>query len=143
MQLSGPKSKKSSDTSFLAPRSPFKEVKSEAADEAWQSTQTGNSIAFLSECQPAVEQSLKSLEDESVNVLSEVQVLKSSHPTFNGRESSYTVAEGKVDGIPVKLALVVFKKNGCNFTISYTARKSTFDSEIRTFDTFLEGFRVR
>jgi hypothetical protein len=128
VQLGNQKSHKADDISFQKPGDSFKSISTENVDQAWQSEKTGNTLAFLSECQPAVEVSLQTLQTEPLSALTNPQIIKTASENFNERGSSFAIAEGQIDGVPVTIALLVFKKNGCNFTLSFSGRKSVFES---------------
>lgn len=142
VQLPGGKSAKASNVVYQKPAGSFKSIDAENSDQAWQSSKSGNTLAYLSECQPAVESNLKTLEGESLSALTNSHVIKTDTKEYNGRESIYTLADGTVDGIPVSVALLVFKKNGCNFTMTYSGRRSMFSSEYSQFEAFKESFKV-
>lgn len=127
---------------FQAPPSPFIPIKTESADKAWQSKKTGNTLAYLSECSPSLDTQLKTLEQESLNALIDLKILKSVNNSFGDRDALETLAEGKVDGVPVRVSLLTFQKNGCNYILSYMGRRTKFDAEATTFDHFKESFKV-
>lgn len=133
---------KAEKISYEAPATPFKQFKTESADKAWQSEKTGNTMAFLTECNQNVDTSLKSLQFETLNALSDLQINQNNNVTFEDREGLIAQATGKVDGVPVELSVLVFKKNGCNFTLSYMGRRQHFQSESRYFEKFKESFKV-
>ena len=134
--------KKSEDVSFQIPENPFKLISTDNADKAWQSQKTGNTLAFLSECKGSVDLPLKTIEGDSVNALNQPVLVSSQTGLFNDRGSLETTADGFVDGVEVRMALMIFKKNSCNYTISYVGRKKTFDQEKTHFDKFLKGFKA-
>lgn len=123
------------------PPSPYEEIKSPSADKAWLSGKTGNTISYLSDCN-AGDPTLQQLETESLMGLSKLKILDSKDTNFNGREALSTLAQGEVDGVSVKTELVVFKKNNCNYTLSYGGLTKNFDKERNAFQKFLEGFRA-
>lgn len=129
------------DVEFRAPASPFKEIQIESSDKAWLSEHTGNTISFLSEC-GGNELSLQHLATESMNALSELEIQKTEEFRYNGRAALQSLSQGKIDGVPVQLNLLVFKKNGCNFTLSYGGTKKNFEKEKQFFEIFKDGFRA-
>ena len=141
VQITPNKSRKAQDAKFQEPSSPFKKLQIENADSAWQSQKTGNTIAFISECN-GNDQSLNSLERESLATMSKAQLLKSQPIDFSGREALESFIEGQVDGINVKLSQIIFKKNGCNFILSYVGRKESFETETNIFDAWKKTVRV-
>ncbi|MNT62031.1 hypothetical protein D3C72_1997190 [compost metagenome] len=69
-------------------------------------------------------------------------MLSSEVTQFNGREAQRTIATGDIDGVPVKLSLMIFKKNNCNYTLSYGGVAKEFVREDRYFDEFLKSFKA-
>lgn len=130
------------DVKYTAPTAPFKEIKVASGDKAWLSGRTGNTISFLSDCNGSADPSLQQLEGESLVVLDKLKILQTQAFEFNGREAQRTQAQGEVDGVPVKTELVVFKKNGCNFTLSYGGVAKSFESEKQYFEKFVESFKA-
>lgn len=142
VSLGTSQSKKATEVKYEQPSSVFSELKSETADKAWQSKATGNTLAYLSECNSNIESNLKSIEQDFLNALNNLSIVSTSHAQFNGRESLRTTAQGTVDGVAVQVSLLVFKKNNCNFTLSYTGKKINFDKELNEFEAFINNFRV-
>jgi hypothetical protein len=130
------------DIKYDEPSSPFSSIKVKSGDKAWISSKTGNTISFLSDCNASNDPSLQQLENDTLVVLDKLKILSTKQLDFNGREASATLAQGEVDGVPVKTQLLVFKKNNCNFTLSYGGVLSKFDSEKNYFDKFTESFKA-
>lgn len=137
----GPKAPGRADVKFNEPASKFTRVSNANADIAWQSQKTGNTISYLSEC-PQTESSLDSMASEFHSVLADAKTTSREEKFFNGREALWTQSEGKLDGIDMKVASVVFKRNGCSFLITFVARKGRFKDEYPDYQHFLEGFQA-
>lgn len=135
-------STKASGLNFSEPSSPFSKIKSEQVDYAWQSQKTGNTIAVITDCSAHSDTPLKSLENETLAALSDIKILSTEPGMFNGRESLMTSAEGKVDGVPVEISVLTFKKNACNYTLNYLGKKASFESEEKEFKKFVQGFKA-
>ncbi|MGZ6427251.1 MAG: hypothetical protein ACXWQ4_17815 [Bdellovibrio sp.] len=127
---------------YKAPPAPFKEIAVENSDKAWLSRETGNTISFLSECGGNIELSLKQIETDSLSALADLETLKEEEISYNGRAARQSLSKGTIDGVPVQLALLVFKKNGCNFTLIYGGKRKNFETEKRFFDTFKDSFEA-
>lgn len=138
-----PKVSKAEKISYKEPQKPFRALVTENADKAWQSAATGNTISYNSECNSPAETQLKTLESESFNSLTKPEVLSSQATVFDGREALESLGQGSVDGIPVKMALLIYKKNNCNFTISFVGRKTKLDSEKNQFNEFKNSFQYQ
>ncbi len=142
VELPSSKSRKSTDMIYKAPAAPFEELKSDSADKVWLSTRTGNTISFLSECENSADPSLKQLETDSFSALGSPEIESTAHMSFNGREALQSTATGSVDGVAIKLKLLVFKKNNCSYTLSYGGVAKNFSFELKHFDEFTQGFKV-
>jgi hypothetical protein len=57
-----------------------------------------------------------------------------------GREGLRTRVDAKLDGVPVKLDLIVLPRNGCIYDLSYVAPPDHFESGHRAFEQFVAGF---
>lgn len=136
------KTSKASDVDFTEPSASFRNVKVADTDEAWQSSTTGNSISYISECGPSSDLSLEAIQQDSLSGLNNRDILDSKEVDYNGRAALRTLASGKTDGIDVKVDLMIFKKNGCSYTLSYIGVANEFESERSVFNKFLEGFRA-
>jgi hypothetical protein len=130
------------DVQFQVPEKPFQEIKVLTADKAWLSAETGNTISFLSECNGNVDPTLEQLQNESLTVLDKLKILQAKNLEFNGREALRTEAQGEVDGVPVKMELLIFKKNNCNYTLSFGGVLKRFNTEKKYFDKFTESFKA-
>lgn len=137
-----PKITKAKDLKFVAPATPYSQIKNDNVDFVWQNSKNGNSLAFLSECSEQHDPALKTIEAENLSALSNIQIIDSKNETYNDRESLQLTTDGQVDGIPIRMSLVIFKKNSCSFTITYVGRQKHFASDLAVFKTFKENFKV-
>ncbi len=142
MNVGGKPAEKAQELSYTDPAKPFSKIQKEGFDRVWQSKSTGNSIAYLSECKTATEPSLTAMEAETLNVNQDTKLISSKESTFNQRGSLETLAEAKLDGVEIKMAFLFFKKNGCQFTLSYVGRSKNFESEFEHFEKFKRNFRA-
>ncbi len=66
---------------------------------------------------------------------------KSETPMMlNGRGALRSIAEGTVDGIPMRLDSVVIKKDNCLFDFVLIAQPSFYSSAVADFESFFGGF---
>jgi hypothetical protein len=136
------KAVRAKNVEFTPPANPFKEMGGADTDKAWQSEVTGNVIAFFSECGSS-DPSLSALLAESLQSLNDSQVEERKDMDFNERTGLFAKAIGRVDGVPVALQILVFKKDGCNFTLTYNGKSNLVAREARQFDGFLSSFKVK
>jgi hypothetical protein len=127
---------------FNAPTEPFTEIKTSGSDLAWLSAKTGNTISYLSECSSNADSNLENLETDSLSVMNKVKILNSKNTKYLDVDSRQSIATGEVDGVPVQLSLVTFKKNGCTFTLSYGGVQKEFSNELNYFELFKESFKA-
>ncbi len=137
----GSQSKKADDVQFVAPAKPFEKFDAVHVDHAWKNEKNGNSISYLSECNTVADPSLENIHRGLVSSIDNVANIEKQLFQFNGRESLRSTATGQVDGVSSKFDLVVFKKNGCTYILSYVATEANFDSNHKDFDRFLDGFK--
>lgn len=130
------------DVKYSIPEKPFRDIENAAADQAWISEKTGNTISYVSECNGSADPTLQQLENDTLGVLNKLTVTESKEADFNGRTARSTVAEGEVDGVAVKTELLIFKRNGCNYTLSYGGILKNFEAERRHFQKFTQGFHA-
>lgn len=142
VQLPGGKVTSAKDVQLTPPPPPFKEITSSNSDKAWLSQKTGNTISYLSECGNTNEPTLQQIEMDSLSALSNVQSLKNEDLNYNGRAARLSTHKGDLDGVPVQLTLLIFKKNGCSYTLSFGGLSAKFASEETQFKSFIESFRA-
>lgn len=136
------KSEPAQNVIYVDPASPFKSSPNKSTDRLWISTTSGNTISYLSECGNSQEPTLEQLENDALGGLVELKILHSEKIDYNSREALKTLAEGKVDGVKVKMNLLTLKKNNCNYTLVYGGVSKNFDAEQAYFQTFLGGFKA-
>jgi hypothetical protein len=133
---------KAQKVSFTAPSSPYQILKSTEVDQAWQSPQNGNTIAYFSECNTNIETSLDSLAEENFSALTEAKVQKVEKKNTGEIDSIEAMAEGQVDGTKMNLALLIFKKNKCSYVLSFMAKPKNFNQDFNIFEKFKGDFRA-
>ena len=140
IDVTGGKATPAKNIRFKPPILPFVLVPTKASDQLWVSSKTGNSISILSECGSTQDPSLEQLQTDAIGVLQDTEIQSTAVVPFNQREALSSVVSGKVDGVPVKMKVVSFKKNNCNYTLVYGSVNRNFDSEVAFFDRFFDGF---
>lgn len=136
-----PDVQKAKGLSYRAPGGAFSEVSLPAADKAWKSSKTGNTISYFSECSGGTP-SLEQMRDDVMGSLPKAQILASDVIQHDDREGLLSLIEGRLEGIPMRISLLVYVKNGCRYSLSLTGRKTVFDSELPEFTAFEKGFKA-
>jgi hypothetical protein len=139
----GPKSgEHSKGVDYQSPAEPYKTLKDATADRAWINKVSGDSISFFSTCNDPADPSLETVARDLFSGLSELNVGSQTQPTYNGREGLRMEVVGKVDGVPTQVSALIFKKNGCTYTLSHVGTTRTFGSDKNTFEEFLRNFHA-
>lgn len=136
------KSEPAKNVDYTAPSAPFKPSTTKNSDKLWISAESGNSLSYLSDCGGSQEPTLEQLENEALSSLVDLKILQTEKLDYNNREALKTLAEGKIDGVKVKMSLLTLKKNNCNYTLIYGGVAKNFDKELPQFQSFLKNFRA-
>jgi hypothetical protein len=137
-----PETEKAEDLYFSAPSAPFIEKDTENLDAYYIEPKTGNSISIKSACYDPADPSLKSLEKSAFNGMTVIKVLNSKTEEFNKREALHSQRLVKIDGIPVIVEMMVFKKNDCNYIITHVGIEKNFNKTKSHFNNFLKDVRA-
>ncbi len=139
----GPKkAARSEGVVLVEPGSPFKELKAPRADGAWQNPNNGNSISYITDCSDLSEPTEDSVSRELFSDISEMRKIRSEVVPYNNRNSVNMEIEGKVEGVSTRIQAVVFKKNGCFYTLTYVGVSNSFEENRESFHKFLKDFRA-
>lgn len=86
---------------------------------------------------------LEKIRDDLVFSLSEAKVVESKTLEFDNREALSSEIEGKTEGIEMAVSALIYQKNGCRYTLTYSGRKNLMvDKEKLTFEAFKKGFHA-
>ena len=137
----GPKGpEKSASAVAKPPPSSYTELKGLRADGAWRNSKTGNTISYLSTCNDPADPSIEVATDEVLSGLGATKNLVQKKVEIEGREALDSEAEAHVEGIATKIRALIFKKNGCLYTLSLVGLAKSFESGEVDFEHFVKGF---
>lgn len=142
VNIGGSKVERSKGVRVTLPAAPYEEIENTRADGAWKNPSNGNSISYLSTCNDPADPSLETATTELFSDLKNLVIKRQATTEFNGREALDSEVEGKIEGILTRVRSVVFKKNGCLYTLSHVGVAKTFDEDKSKFDQFLAGFEA-
>lgn len=142
LNVGGGSVEKSSGVEFTEPAGSFERLPDTRADRAWLNRSNGNSISYLSTCNDPADPSLETATNELFAGLSDLKVVRSSRASFNGRDALTTEVEGKLEGVQTRIRAMVFKKNGCLYTVSYVGIPDAFVKDLHHFENFLQSFEA-
>jgi hypothetical protein len=134
--------KKADDVSLREPPAPFEDTQTELADRSWRNPRNGNTISFQSICEEAADPTLVTIRANHIAGIQNPIVDSEERKSYNSRAALFTKVSGQVDGVPVMLDLVIFKKNNCSYTLTYLGLKSKFQDNHKAFLKFLDGFKA-
>lgn len=139
----GPKpGQRSTEVVLKSPAEPFEQMKKSAADGAWQNKNNGNTISYYSTCKDPTDPTVDSVMRELFIEVKDLKTITTGNRIFNGREALETEVEGKLDGVMTRIRALVFKKNGCTYTISHIGVPRTFEEDRGRFTEFLGNFQA-
>jgi hypothetical protein len=143
LNLGNTEAKKSKSATLVAPVSPFSEIKSEMADQIWISGKTGNTISYYTSCNDPADKTLAGLRAEVLTLLSQPKIVDEAELTFNDRPALRSTILGKVEGVDVFIETIIFSKNGCHYTLTYSGLPKNQNIEKDRFANFTNEFRVK
>ena len=142
VNIGGSKTERSKGVRVTEPASPYREIEGSRADGAWKNPSNGNSISYFSTCNESTDPSLETATNELFADLKNLVIKRQATTEFNGREALDSEVEGKMEGILTRVRSIVFKKNGCLYTLSHVGIAAKFDEDRKTFDGFLQSFEA-
>ncbi len=134
--------KKAEGVSFTEPKRPFAREDRKEVDAAWKNPNNGNLLSYVSDCADPTDPTLDQITGGILTGLAELKVESEESPTVQGRAAKRVHAQGKVDGVPSEIDLLVFKRNHCIYVLTYLGVKKSFAEDRPAFGRFIEGFRA-
>lgn len=125
-----------------APGEGWEPVKAGGADHAWWNADYAASFYADSNCGVRFEDvALVRLAEAQLNGVAVGEPLSEEYFMLDGREAYTRLALGKLDGVPVELAVTVMKKNHCTYDFVVVApRGDSFTLAWRDARRSIEGF---
>ncbi|MDP2311049.1 MAG: hypothetical protein Q8P18_33825 [Pseudomonadota bacterium] len=111
------------------------------ADHAWYNTGLKAAIYADSNCGPRYSESrTEDLATELTAGLRQVTTTRDELREFGGREGVLRVHSGRLDGVPVTLALGVMNRGACTYDLTFIAPPDTFEQGWDAYERILSGF---
>lgn len=85
---------------------------------------------------------LKRLAEDFFVQVKDKKIGEERYFSLDGREAVNLEGVGSVDGVPVKMSVVVVKKNFCLYDFVYFAPRADFHKGLKDFETLYHGFRT-
>jgi hypothetical protein len=110
------------------------------ADRAWFHTDLGASIYVDSNCKARFEDKpLNALITHLTFGMTEGQPEREEQLVIDGRAALFRIYKGNIDGVNLKIAAVVIKKNRCVYDGLYIASPSDFETGLGGFMAVISG----
>lgn len=142
VSLSKPKHKRAEGVQYSEPGSPFSKQSRDDVDAAWKNGNNGNLMSYLTDCSDESDPSLENVLNGTLEGLSDLRIDSKTSPMVQGREGRRVVAAGKVDGVPTKIDLLLFKRDSCIYILTYVGVEKNFEVDHDKFNKFASGFRA-
>ena len=112
-----------------------------SADAAWWNADLRSTIYAASQCGTQYEDSsLDRLASHLTSGLDDRQEVERAELFVGERAALLRVVEGHLDGVPVRIAAVVFKRNRCNFDLLFIAPPHHYDEGREVFMGAVQSF---
>lgn len=121
----------------------WKRVKIEGGDAAFLNESIGATITVDSTCNKKGKYSLKALSESLLIGIEDKTLIQRDELTVSGENALSSIYTGKLDGIPLKISAVVFKKGNCIYDFTYTSSPDNFSSGFGDFGEFISKFEVK
>jgi hypothetical protein len=116
-------------------------VHQESAAIGFYSSDVGGVIEANASCRDDAEATpLESLTRLLLIGYTERNIRSQEKVPLDQREALRTQVDAKLDGVPVTMELLVMKRNGCIFDLSYAAPPERFARGMGDFSRFVDGF---
>lgn len=123
--------------------STWRKVKFEENDIAFYNGAFAAIIQINATCRRDYEDvSLKILTDQLLYGLTGRRIKLQEKRIFRRRSALYTELTASLDGVPVRAAMMVMKKDECIYDFTYLARPHNYTRGIGSYHRVLQGFRV-
>ena len=124
------------------PSSKWFEVQEGGADFAWYNKDIYGSIYVDSNCKQKFED--RPLKDSYLSLTQGIiigQPLQQNIRIIDNREALFTIQNGNIDGIAIRLASIVMSKDECLYDFLYIAPPDVFDTGLKDFLYAVQSFR--
>lgn len=136
-----PKTVRAQNMKYSPPKG-FNKIEASHVDVAWRKDSTGSTISLLSECELNSDSSLSQLQTSLLRDLKNSKRISEKELDYNQRKASRTYIKGNVDGVDIEMDFLVFKKNNCNFFLTYIGMPEHFKNDQNEFQNFIDRFQV-
>ncbi len=127
---------------LASPGEDWRLVPPHGANVAFRNDSLGAVIYADDSCQKFDDAPLPVLANHLFFGFTELTTLEEKPSRVDGRDALFRLAEGKLDGVLVRVAATVVKKNSCIYDMMYVAPPSRFDAGFADYEGMVRTFRV-
>lgn len=120
----------------------WKPASMDGLDAAWYHAELGSTIGLSVVCDEVGDASLHALAQRQLVGIDHREVLAQGTVPVDGRVAEDWVVKGSVDGVELRLNLVVFRRDDCVVDMNLIAPPHTFEAARADFQGFVTGFGV-
>ncbi|AGH96368.1 hypothetical protein [Pseudobdellovibrio exovorus] len=132
----------SSEITLKDPSSPFTRTRT-SVFPSWKSSQSGNVISIVSDCNENSPATLSSLHQLIESSLESPQIISEENITIQDRPSLLKVVNAQLDGYPIEVRSVSFRKKSCGYVSSLSGKKGTLEADRASFEQFLNNLSFK
>lgn len=145
VQVGDKKPTKAESVVYSEPADPFVLLKKindeEGFDKAWKNHHSGALISYYSECYRGAEPSLKEISEVAESAFDEIKEKRSEPINIDNRTGLRTRFFGTLDGVEMSLITLVYKKNGCSYSLNFSTKGEPPAPDQLAFDEFVKKFK--
>ena len=133
------------DTSYKIGSLPpeWKRINIKGGDLAFSNPPKDSTITVNSTCDPKkMNYSLKALSESLIIGIKDKKAQKREDTAVDGQKALQTLYTGTLNGVPVNIETVVFRKGECIYDFTYASSPDSFESDIMVFNEFISQFRI-
>lgn len=108
---------------------------------AWRHRSLPLMIQVRSQCQEHGDSDLESFTDHLRIDFNEWKVVEERYVTLVERDAMRSTVDAELDGVPIKLELIVLKKDGCLFDLQLFGPPNYHPRGVQDFESVVAGFR--
>lgn len=129
----------SKDIQYKDPQSGFSKVNL-SVYPAWKNSKTGNVISIVSDCNENGVASLANLHQLITSSVEEAKTVKQEQLTFKDKPALLYLTEGSLDGQPISIRSLSFKRKDCGYVSSLSGKPASLEVDLAAFNAFNESF---
>ena len=137
-----PKIKAADDLAFVPPSREFVRRDTDGLDAYFIEPKTGNSISLKSSCFDPADPSIDNLTKAAFGGMTIIKELANNRIRYSDREALNTKRLVSLDGVPVIVEMLVFKKNNCNYLVGHVGVEKFHSQTASAYQHFLNNLRT-